>query len=64
MSVIRYRDMTIDKLKELVKATENERAKHRIRHGDSATVASFDKQIEEAQAEIARRRDGEGTGPT
>ena len=55
MSLQRYRDMKIDDLKALIKSTENERARHRQRFGDSSTVASFDKQIEEAKEELKRR---------
>lgn len=51
----RYRDMKLDDLKALIKRTENERARHRQRFGDSSTVASFDKQIEEAKEELKRR---------
>lgn len=54
-ALTRYRDMSIDALKDLIKKTENERAKHRQRHGDTSTVASFDKQIEEAKDELKRR---------
>jgi len=51
----RYRDMKLDDLKALIKRTENERARHRQRFGNSSTVASFDKQIAEAKEELKRR---------
>lgn len=54
-SLTRYRDMSVDALKDLIKRTENERAKHRQRHGNAATVESFDKQLAEAKAELDRR---------
>lgn len=51
----RYRDMTIDELKELIKKTENQRAQHRQRLGETSFVASFDAQIAEAKEELKRR---------
>ena len=51
----RYRDMKIDDLKALIKRTENERARHRQKFGESSTVASFDTQIAEAKDELKRR---------
>lgn len=55
MSLQRYRDMKIDDLKSLIKRTENERARHRQKFGESSTVASFDAQIAEAKDELKRR---------
>ena len=51
----RYRDMKLDDLKALIKRTENERARHRQKFGESSTVASFDTQIAEAKEELKRR---------
>lgn len=51
----RYRDMKLDDLKALIKRTENERARHRQKFGESSTVASFDAQIAEAKDELKRR---------
>jgi hypothetical protein len=51
----RYRDMKLDDLKALIKRTENERARHRQKFGESSTVASFDAQIAEAKEELKRR---------
>ncbi len=54
-ALTRYRDMKIDDLKALIKRTENERARHRQKFGESSTVASFDAQIAEAKDELRRR---------
>lgn len=54
-ALTRYRDMKIDDLKALIKRTENERARHRQKFGESSTVASFDTQIAEAKDELKRR---------
>jgi len=47
--------MKLDDLKALIKRTENERARHRQKFGESSTVASFDAQIAEAKEELKRR---------
>jgi len=54
-ALTRYRDMKLDELKALIKRTENERARHRQKFGESSTVASFDAQIAEAKEELKRR---------
>ena len=64
MNLKRYREMTDKDLAEKVKKTRSDRSTMRLRLGPSVDLTAYDKQLEELNREIARRRDGEGTRPT
>ena len=64
MNLKRYREMTDKELAEKVKKTRSDRSTMRLRLGHSVDLTAYDKQLEELNREIARRRDGEGTRPT